>query len=157
MSQPQTALVRWERGDQVFTDGRYSRAHRWVFDGVEVAASSSPAVVRVPLSQADAVDPEEAVAAALSSCHMLFVLDFARKAGFRVDRYEDRVAAAMGKNERGKTLIASVTLNPAMVFSGETRPTQTDVEALHHKAHEECFVANSLRAEVIINPTFTTA
>jgi organic hydroperoxide reductase OsmC/OhrA len=157
MSPSHAAIVLWERGDQVFTDGRYSRAHRWIFDGIEVPASSSPAVVRVPLSKEDAVDPEEALVAALSSCHMLFVLDFARKAGFRVERYEDRVAAAMGKNDRGKTLIASVTLNPAMVFSGETLPTQADVEALHHKAHEECFVANSLRTEVTITPTFTTA
>ena len=150
-------VVRWERGDVVFTDGRYPRAHAWIFDGITVPASSSPGVVRVPLSKEDAVDPEEALCASLSACHMLFVLDFARKAGFRIDVYEDKVFAEFGKTERGKTLIAKVTLNPHITFSGEKAPTQEDVAALHDKAHDECFVANSLRSELVITPTFSMA
>lgn len=151
------ATVRWERGEAVFTDGRYPRAHHWIFDGLTVAGSSSPAVVRLPLSQADAVDPEEALAASLSACHMLFVLDFARKAGFRIDLYEDKVMAQFGKTERGKTWISRLALNPAIVFSGDTVPTAQDVAALHEKAHDECFVANSLRSEVVITPSFSRA
>ncbi|MFG1222547.1 OsmC family protein [Xanthobacter wiegelii] len=151
------ATVRWERGDAVFTDGRYPRAHQWIFDGLTIPGSSSPAVVRLPLSKADAVDPEEALAASLSACHMLFVLDFARKAGFRIDVYEDKVTAQFGKTEHGKTWISRIALNPAIVFSGEKTPTAEDVAALHDKAHDECFVANSLRSEVVITPSFTIA
>lgn len=151
------AIVRWERGEAVFTDGRYPRAHSWIFDGITVPASSSPAVVRLPLSREDAVDPEEALCASLSACHMLFVLDFARRAGFRIDSYEDKVTAEMGKTDAGKTWIAHVALNPAILFSGEKIPTQDDVNELHHKAHAECFVANSLRSEVVITPTFSMA
>lgn len=157
-SEHHDALVRWARGaDVVYTDGRYPRAHEWIFDGLTVPASSSPSVVRVPLSKADAVDPEEGVVAALSACHMLFVLDFARKAGFRIDLYEDRVAAHMEKNEKGKTFIARITMNPAITFSGEKLPGPADVDELHRKAHEECFVANSLLSQIVITPTFTTA
>ncbi|MFG1246306.1 OsmC family protein [Xanthobacter flavus] len=151
------AAVRWERGDAVFTDGRYPRAHQWMFDGLTVPGSSSPAVVRLPLSKADAVDPEEALAASLSACHMLFVLDFARRGGFCIDVYEDRVMAAFGKTERGKTWISRIALNPAIVFSGDKTPTAEDVAALHDKAHDECFVANSLRSEVVITPSFIIA
>lgn len=151
------AIVRWERGDAVFTDGRYPRAHSWIFDGLTVPGSSSPAVVRLPLSREDAVDPEEALAASLSACHMLFVLDFARRGGFRVDLYEDRVVAEFGKTERGKTWISRIALNPAIVFSGDKLPTEADVAGLHDKAHDECFVANSLRSEVVITPSFSLA
>src|SRR5437660_12862742 len=92
------ALVLWTRGDAAFTDRRYSRAHVWRFDeGVEVPASSSPETVRLPLSRADAVDPEEAFVASLASCHMLFFLDFAARGGFVVDRYEDNPAGLMSK------------------------------------------------------------
>jgi organic hydroperoxide reductase OsmC/OhrA len=152
------ATIVWERGEAVFTDGRYPRAHVWRFDGgVEVPGSSSPLAVRVPLSREDAVDPEEALVAALSSCHMLFVLDFARKAGFRVDRYADEAEGVMRPNARGKLYLAKATLRPAIAFSGAKRPSSAEVDALHHHAHEECFIANSVLTEIAIEGSFTFA
>ena len=148
-----TATVSWSRGEQPFTDGKYSRAHRWRFDGgVDVPASSSPQVVRPPLSDEAAVDPEEAFVAALSSCHMLFFIDFARRAGFRIDRYEDQAEGIMAQDAEGRTAMTVVTLRPAIAFSGERLPTAEEIEALHHKAHEACFIANSVRSEVRIEP-----
>jgi len=148
-----TATVSWSRGEQAFTDGKYSRAHRWRFDGgVDVPASSSPLVVRPPLSDEAAVDPEEAFVAALSSCHMLFFIDFARRAGFRIDRYEDQAEGVMAEDAEGRTAITVVTLRPAIAFSGERLPTAEEIDALHHKSHEACFIANSVRSEVRIEP-----
>jgi organic hydroperoxide reductase OsmC/OhrA len=145
------AKVVWTRGGATFTDNRYSRAHVWRFDeGVEVPASSSPLSVKLPLSRADAVDPEEALVAAVSSCHMLFFLGFAAKAGFVVDKYEDSPVGIMTKNERGKLFVSKITLNPAITFSGPKRPSADELDALHHHSHEECYVANSVRAEVIV-------
>jgi organic hydroperoxide reductase OsmC/OhrA len=148
-----TAKVRWERGEQPFIDNRYSRLHRWSFDGgAEVPGSSSPHAVRAPLSDPAAVDPEEAFVASLASCHMLWFLSLAAKRGFRVDRYVDEAEGTMAKNERGKLAITVVTLRPAVEFSGEKRPTRADLEGLHHEAHEECFIANSVRSEVRLEP-----
>ncbi len=157
MAHVYTATVRWERGEAVFTDGRYSRAHRLIFDGLEVPGSSAPASVRVPLSREDALDPEEAVVGALSSCHMLFFLDFARRAGLKVDSYTDAAVGEMAPNDKGKLYLARITLNPAVAFSGDKTPTAEEVEALHHRAHEECYIANSLRGEVVLVPTFSMA
>ena len=143
------ATVLWQRGDQHFVDRKYSRGHVWRFDeGVEVPASSSPFVVPRH-SVAAAVDPEEAFIASLSSCHMLFFLDFASRAGFRIDRYEDAATGEMGKNAAGKGYVAKVTLNPDIVFSGDKRPTAADIAALHHTSHEECYIANSVRTEIV--------
>jgi organic hydroperoxide reductase OsmC/OhrA len=147
------ARIEWQRGTAVFTDNRFSRAHRWHFDGgIEVPASSSPYVVRVPLSETWAVDPEEALVAALSSCHMLFFLLFAAGRGFRVDDYNDPAEGFMGKNAAGKTAMLRVTLHPRVSFSGERLPARADIEALHQRAHEECFIANSVTTEVRIEP-----
>ncbi|MGH8267619.1 MAG: OsmC family protein [Steroidobacteraceae bacterium] len=149
------ARIHWERGAAVFTDNRYSRAHTWRFDGgVEVPASSSPHVVRVPWSAANAVDPEEALVAALSSCHMLFFLSLAAGRGFRIDEYTDEAAGVMGKNAAGRTAMLSVTLRPRVAFSGERRPSRGDLEALHHQAHDECFIANSVTTDVRCEPAF---
>ncbi len=143
------ATVLWRRGDQPFTDRRYSRGHLWRFDeGIEVPASSSPFVVPNH-SVAAAVDPEEAFIASLSSCHMLFFLDFASRAGFLIDAYEDAATGEMAKNEAGKFYVAKVTLHPAIIFSGDKRPSETEIAALHHKSHEECFIANSVKTEVV--------
>jgi organic hydroperoxide reductase OsmC/OhrA len=148
-----TATVRWTRGaDEAFNDRRYSRAHTWAFDGgIEVAASASPLIVRAPFSEAHAVDPEEAFVASVSSCHMLFFLDYAAQAKFVVDRYEDTATATMGKNEAGRDYVATITLNPQIRFSG-TPPTPEQVDALHHRAHDDCYIANSIRAEVTVIP-----
>jgi organic hydroperoxide reductase OsmC/OhrA len=151
MAHEYRADVVWTRGDQPFVDRRYSRAHVWRFDGgIEVPASSSPLSVKLPLSRADAVDPEEALVAAVASCHMLFFLGFAAREGFVVDRYEDAAIGVMSKNERGRLFISKVTLNPKVTFAGTKRPSDEEVDTLHHHAHEECYVANSVRAEVVV-------
>ncbi|HTL67568.1 MAG TPA: OsmC family protein [Lacunisphaera sp.] len=148
-----TSLVRWERGTQPFLDNRYTRAHVWRFDGgVEVPASSSPSVVPLPMSRADAVDPEEAFVASLSSCHMLWFLSIAAKRRFVVDAYEDAAEGVMEKDADGKLAMTRVTLRPLVTFSGAARPDAAQLAALHHAAHEECFIANSVRTEVRCEP-----
>jgi organic hydroperoxide reductase OsmC/OhrA len=151
MAHEYRADVVWTRGDAAFLDNRYSRAHVWRFDGgVEVPASSSPLSVRLPLSRADAVDPEEALVAATASCHMLFFLSFAAKGGFLVERYEDAAVGVMTKNEHGRLFISKITLNPIVAFAGAKRPSAEELDALHHHAHEECYIANSVRAEIVV-------
>jgi organic hydroperoxide reductase OsmC/OhrA len=151
MAHEYRATIRWAREGAAFTDGRYARAHVWAFDGgLEVPASASPIVVRPPYSREDAVDPEEAFVAALSSCHMLFFLHLAAQAGFVVESYEDPASGVMEKNERGKLFVSKVTLDPRIVFAGEKRPSPAEIAGLHHRSHEECFIANSVRTEVVI-------
>jgi organic hydroperoxide reductase OsmC/OhrA len=151
MSHEYKATVRWTRDGAAFTDQKYSRGHVWRFDGgVEVPASSAPASVPLPYSRAEAVDPEEAFVASLSSCHMLFFLFLAAKAGFVVDSYEDHAVGVMTKNERGKLFVSKVTLDPKIAFSGDKRPSPEEIAGLHHRSHEECFIANSVRTEVVV-------
>lgn len=148
-----TAETIWQRGEQPFLDNRYSRRHAIRFDGgAELAGSSSPHVVRTPMSDAAAVDPEEMFVASLSSCHMLWFLSIAAQRRFRVDRYVDRAAGVMAKNADGRLVMSVVTLRPAVHFSGDTLPTADEVAAMHHRAHEECFIANSVRTEVRVEP-----
>src|SRR5436190_602296 len=145
-----TATVRWQRHGQKFTDNRYSRAHDWEFDGgVTVPASSSPHVVKLPLSKAEAVDPEEAFVASLSSCHMLFFLSFAARDGFVVDSYVDRAVGYLEKGEGGRQMITRVTLRPAIAYVGAS-PTPEQLAALHDRAHHECFIANSVKTKVAV-------
>jgi organic hydroperoxide reductase OsmC/OhrA len=151
------AQIRWSRGDAVFTDNRYSRAHSWHFDGgIEVPASSSPYVVREPLSTAAAVDPEEAFVASIASCHMLWFLSIAADDGFRVDRYVDDAVGVMGKNSAGKTAVTRVTLRPNVTFSGATLPSRAQIVELHHKAHDQCFIANSVTTDIRCEPLYDT-
>ncbi|HEY1940633.1 MAG TPA: OsmC family protein [Roseiarcus sp.] len=149
-----TSTVRWSRKpEERFLDGRYSRAHEWAFDGgARVPASASPQVVRPPFSDPAGVDPEEALVAALSSCHMLFFLDFAKRKGFVVDSYSDEATGTMGAGPEGRISMTEVVLRPHIVFSGEKRPTAADSAALHHAAHEACYIANSVRSEVRVAP-----
>ena len=148
-----TAAIRWSRGEQKFTDNRYSRAHLWRFDGgAVVPASSSPAVVPLPMSDAAAVDPEEAFVASLSSCHMLWFLALAAKRGYTVDSYADDASGVMEKNPAGRLAMTSVTLRPLVEFSGAKLPDRAALDALHHAAHAECFIANSVRSEVRLEP-----
>lgn len=148
-----TAQVRWQRGDQKFTDHRYSRGHTWKFDGgTEVPASASPHVVPLPMSVEAAVDPEEAFVAAVSSCHMLWFLSLAAKRGYVVDSYTDEAAGVMARNAAGKVVVTRVTLRPLAAFSGARIPDRADLDALHHAAHDECFIANSIRSEVVCEP-----
>ena len=151
MAHEYRATVRWSRDGAAFTDQKYSRGHVWRFDGgVEVPASSAPSSVPLPYSRADAVNPEEAFVASLSSCHMLFFLFLAAKAGFVVDSYEDDALGVMTKNERGKLYVSTVTLDPRIAFSGDKRPSPEEVAELHRRSHEECFIANSVRTEVVV-------
>jgi len=144
-----TATVSWARGAQPFLDKRYSRRHVLRFDGgVEVAGSSSPSVVPLPYSAAEAIDPEEMFVASLSSCHLLWFLDIACRAGFCVDSYEDEAEGTMAKDAAGRLVITTVTLRPLCRFSGAKIPTDEELHALHERAHEECFIANSVKSEV---------
>jgi organic hydroperoxide reductase OsmC/OhrA len=147
-----TANVVWRRKpEDRFIDGRYSRAHAWTFDGgAVVPASSSPHVVRTPFSDPGGVDPEEALVASVSSCHMLFFLDFAKQGGFLVDIYADDAEGVMEKGRDGRIRMTRVTLKPRIVFSGDRRPTEGDVQAIHHKAHEACYIANSVKSEIVV-------
>ena len=150
------AVVEWNRDGARFTDNRYSRGHRWRFDGgVEVPASASPQVVPLPLSVAAAVDPEEAFVAALSSCHMLFFLSFAARDGFVVDDYRDEAVGTMARTAGGKLAMTRVTLRPRIRYGGGKRPTHAEEDALHDAAHEECFIASSVRTEVACEPVRT--
>lgn len=145
------ATVVWTRpAEAAFTDNKYSRAHEWRFDGgVTVPASSSPKVVPLPLSKADAVDPEEAFVASLSSCHMLFFLFYAAKAGFKIERYEDEAIGEMGKNPRGAMAMLKVRLRPMITWMGNP-PSAEQLDKMHHSAHESCFIANSVTTEVVV-------
>jgi len=145
------AKISWNRNGAKFTDNRYSRGHEWSFDGgIKVPASSSPAVVRPPFSVAEAVDPEEALVAAASSCHMLSFLYIAAKQGFVVDSYEDNAFGVMDKNPQGKMSITRITLRPKIQFSSEKPPSAAKLESLHEAAHEECYIANSIKSEVVV-------
>ena len=153
MAHVHTALVRWSAGGADFLGKRYSRAHTWTFDGgAVVPGSSSPLVVPLPMSDASAVDPEEAFVASLSSCHMLWFLDLASRAGYAIDSYEDAAEGRMGRNADGKLVVDVVTLRPRTRVAGARVPDPAELAALHHRAHEECFLANSVRCEIRCEP-----
>ena len=146
-----TSETIWQRGNQLFTDKRYSRSHLLRFDGgTEVAGSSSPHSVPPPYSVEAAIDPEEALVSAVSSCHMLWFLGIAAQRGHVIDSYHDQAEGVMTPNERGRLAISKVTLRPLIVFSGSSLPTHEEIDAMHHEAHESCNIANSIRGEVVI-------
>jgi organic hydroperoxide reductase OsmC/OhrA len=159
MAHEYRATVTWKREDGVkFTDQRYSRGHTWSFDGgITVPGSSSPLSVKLPYSVEQAIDPEEALVAALSSCHMLTFLYVAAKQGFVVDAYEDSAVGEMTKNEAGRMWVSKVTLHPAIAFSGDKKPTPEQLDHLHHLAHDECYIANSVKSEVVVAGTMSFA
>ncbi len=145
------AIIEWQRTGPDFLKGRYSREHTWTFDGgVTVPASPSPSVVPAPYSNPAHVDPEEAFVAAIASCHMLTFLYLASKDGFQVDNYRDEAVGGITKNERGVPWVSLVTLRPKIAYSGDKVPTPADEERLHHLAHEQCFIANSIRTTVTV-------
>ena len=148
-----TSVVVWTRDGARFTDNRYSRGHRWLFDGgVEVPASSSPHVVPLPLSVAAAVDPEEAFVASLSSCHMLWFLSIAAQRGFLIESYRDQAVGVMAKDGSGEQAMTRVTLRPEVQFGSDRRPTADEAAAVHHEAHERCYIARSVKTEVRCEP-----
>jgi len=148
------ATIAWQRdAGAAFTDNRYSRAHVWRFDGgAEVPASSSPHIVPLPMSDPASIDPEEAFVASLASCHMLWFLSLAAEQGWRVDAYEDAASGVLGRNAQGKLAMTVVTLRPRVVFGGGPIPAREAVDALHHRAHEACFIANSVLTDVRCEP-----
>lgn len=146
------ATVKWKMGEGEFLKGTYSREHTWTFDGgMTLAASSSPAAVRIPFSNPANVDPEEAYVASLSSCHMLTYLYVASRKGFEISSYEDDAVGVMSKNERGIPWVSVVTLHPRITYSGSKTPTSEEEDSLHHAAHEQCFIANSVKTEVKVD------
>jgi len=148
-----TAEIHWQRGDQDFVANRYRRAHRLRFDGgLDIAGSSSPHVVPLPWSDPAALDPEEAFVASIASCHMLWFLALAAKDGWCVNDYRDHAEGVMRKNARGKLFVSRVTLRPAVVFAGAQQHDAAAIAALHHRAHDECFIANSVLTEVVCEP-----
>jgi organic hydroperoxide reductase OsmC/OhrA len=145
------AIIKWQQTGPDFLKGKYSREHTWAFDGgVTFLASASPAVVPAPWSNPAGVDPEEAFVASISSCHMLTFLYLACKAGFQIDSYEDEAVGTAVKSEKGVPWIGLVKLSPKIVYRGEKLPAPADVERLHHLAHEQCYIANSVKTEIII-------
>ena len=143
------ATIRWQRGTDNFIDDKYSRGHEWVFDGgLTVPASASPDIVPLPMSVAENVDPEEAFVASISSCHMLFFLAIAANSGYVIDEYTDEACGHMEKNADGKTLITKVVLRPQATYSGERIPDREKIERMHRLAHEQCFIANSVKTDV---------
>jgi organic hydroperoxide reductase OsmC/OhrA len=145
------AAISWRRTDADFIGGKYSREHTWTFDGgLSVPASPSPSVVRAPYSNPAHVDPEEAFVAAVSSCHMLTFLYVASQQGFQLDSYEDEAVGVMTKNEQGASWVSLITLHTKIIYSGPKLPTPVEEEHLHHLAHEQCFIANSIKTEVKI-------
>jgi len=146
------AKIEWKCTTPDFRLGKYTREHTWSFDGgVSVPASAAPAVVPAPWSNPAHVDPEEAFVASISSCHMLTYLHVARLAGFQIESYADEAVGEMAKNERGVAWVAVVTLNPTIVYSGDKRPTHEQEAELHHKAHDGCFVSQSVKTEVKVS------
>lgn len=143
------AQLSW-RSDGDFASGRYSRRHEWHFDGgAVVLASSSPDVVPVPMSDGAGVDPEEALVASAASCHMLWFLSLAQAAGFEVESYSDSAEGEMGRIGPGRTAVTRIILRPEIEFAGR-EPSPEALARLHHDAHERCFIANSLKSEILV-------
>jgi len=147
------ACVQWSKAEnESYVDNKYSRGHTWSFDGgVTVPASSSPHVVPLPYSVEANVDPEEAFVASLSSCHMLFFLSIAAKYQLVVQSYEDNAEGIMAKDENNKIAMTKVALNPKVTFAEHTQLTNELLEKIHHQAHEQCFIANSVKTEIVTN------
>src|SRR5882724_3517387 len=150
------ATIQWQRGAvDDFVGQRYSRKHTWHFDGgAVVPGSSSPQVVRLPFSDPSAVDPEEAFVAALSSCHMLWFLDFASRAGLPIDSYCDAAVGTLAPDADGKMAMSVVTLRPVVQLGANLRGDFAELQRLHHQAHAACFLANSVKTEVRCEPSF---
>jgi organic hydroperoxide reductase OsmC/OhrA len=145
-----TATIEWHRKGANFLDRKFSRAHDWHFDGgLTVRGSAAPGVLRPPLADPTAVDPEEALVAALSSCHMLFFLAFAAKDGFVVDSYVDRAEGLLERSAEGKTSITQIILRPDIAYEGEAPSAEKEAE-MHHMAHDHCYIANSIKADVTV-------
>ena len=141
------ASLRWKRNGKPFTYEGYSRDHEWIFEGGQrLTGSAAEAFLGSP----EGVDPEEALVVALSSCHMLTLLAIAAKKGWTVESYDDDAEGTLGKNDAGKLSLTRVTLRPRIIFAEGKTPDAEALQRLHHQAHENCFIANSVKTEVVI-------
>ena len=141
------ASLRWNRNGKPFTYEGYSRDHEWIFEGGQrLTGSAAEAFLGSP----EGVDPEEAMVVALSSCHMLTLLAIAAKKGWTVESYDDDAEGTLGKNDAGKLSLTRVTLRPRIIFAEGKTPDAEALQRLHHQAHENCFIANSVKTEVSI-------
>mgnify|MGYP003458884213 FL=1 len=141
------ASLRWNRNGKPFTYEGYSRDHEWIFEGGQrLTGSAAEAFLGSP----EGVDPEEALVVALSSCHMLTLLAIAAKKGWTVESYDDDAEGTLGKNDAGKLSLTRVTLRPRIIFAEGKTPDAEALQRLHHQAHENCFIANSVKTEVVI-------
>lgn len=137
----------------MFLNNEYSRSHKWIFDGgTAVLASASPHIVPAPWSDSNHVDPEQALVASLASCHMLFFLSIASERGFQIDSYVDKAVGTLSRDSEGKLSMTEVKLRPEVNFGGENLPDENDIHAIHHSAHEQCFIANSVKTSIKIEP-----
>jgi organic hydroperoxide reductase OsmC/OhrA len=145
------ATVDWAlQPGEDFPNGRYLRGHSVAFDqGPEIRGTASPHVVGNKWAEAGAVDPEQMLVASLSSCHMLTFLHLARLAGLVITRYRDEAEGMMEKNAEGRFAVTRVTLRPQITYEGR-QPDAAERERLHHAAHEECFISNSVKTEVVV-------
>ncbi len=151
VADPTGGIIAWRLSGADFLKGKYSREHTWSFDGgVSVPASPSPAVVPVPYSNPANVDPEEAFVAAIASCHMLTFLYLASRDGIEIARYEDEAVGTMTKNEKGVPWVSSVVLHPIIEYRRDAMPTVEQEEHLHHRAHLECFISNSVKTDIVV-------
>ena len=149
------ATVSWRLGEAEgeFLKRRYSRVHQLSFEGgAEVAGSPATAILPPPWSAPDGVDPESAFTAALSACHMLWFLDHAARGGFIVRSYIDVAEGTLGRSAAGKMAMTRVVLRPAIDFAGDATPSPAEVTRLHEAAHADCFIANSVTTEVVVEP-----
>jgi organic hydroperoxide reductase OsmC/OhrA len=145
------ATIRWNLTSPDFLKGKYSREHAWTFDGgATVAASAAPSAVPLPYSNPANVDPEEAFVASVSSCHMLTFLYLASRAGFTIESYEDEAVGVLTKNDKGVPWVSAITLHPRIVYGADKQPTPQEEQHLHHGAHEQCYVANSIKTAVTV-------
>jgi organic hydroperoxide reductase OsmC/OhrA len=144
-----SAVIEWKRETSDFGYQSYNRDHDWTFDaGITVRASAAPAY----LGSATCVDPEEAFVASLSSCHMLTFLAIASRKKYVVDSYRDNAVGVLNKDSSGRLAVVKVTLHPEISFGGEAKPTADELGQLHDQAHHACFIANSVKTDVVVEP-----
>jgi organic hydroperoxide reductase OsmC/OhrA len=146
----QKIVIEWTRSGPDFRKLQYSREHTWRFDGgAHVLASASPGIVPPPWSNPAGVDPEEAYVASIASCHMLWWLSLAAKRGFDVEAYEDAAVGVLTTDEKGRSWMSTVTLNPKIRY-GQRAASAAEEAEIHHQAHERCFIANSIKTRVVV-------
>jgi len=146
-----TVNLLWKNESEDFSYKNYDRTHSWKFEGgTVVKASAAPEY----LGKKELVNPEEAFAASLASCHMLTFLAIASMKKYTIEIYEDEAVAILEKNEKSRMAVTKLYLSPKITFTGDNVPDKTIINKMHHRAHTECFISNSVLTEIIIEPVF---